>query len=53
MSYESDIKEVLAAYKAGMFSDDEVIERFHKLNITDLGYASLTMTAACAGVFRK
>ena len=41
MSYENDIKEALAAYKAGELSDDEVIERFHKLSITDLGYASL------------
>ena len=41
MSYENDIKEALAAYKAGALSDDEVIERFHKLSITDLGYASL------------
>ena len=41
MSYENDIKEALAAYKAGALSDYEVIERFHKLSITDLGYASL------------
>lgn len=41
MSYESDIKEALAAYKAGALTDDEVLERFHKLNITNLGYASL------------
>ncbi|MER2139967.1 MAG: 1-(5-phosphoribosyl)-5-amino-4-imidazole-carboxylate carboxylase, partial [Succiniclasticum sp.] len=41
MSYESDIKEALAAYKAGTLSDEEMIERFHKLSITDLGYASL------------
>ena len=41
MSYESDIKEVLAAYKAGALSEEEAIERFHQLNITDLGYASL------------
>ena len=41
MSYENDIKEALAAYKAGALSDDEVIERFHKFSITDLGYASL------------
>ena len=41
MSYESDIKEALAAYKAGALSEEEVIECFRKLNITDLGYASL------------
>ena len=41
MSYENDIKEALAAYKAGALSDDEVIERSHKFSITDLGYASL------------
>ena len=41
MSYESDIKEALAAYKAGALSDEEMIEIFHKLSITDLGYASL------------
>ncbi|MBR4907827.1 MAG: nickel pincer cofactor biosynthesis protein LarB [Acidaminococcaceae bacterium] len=41
MSYENEIKEALAAYKAGALSDDEIIERFHKLSITDLGYASL------------
>ena len=41
MSYETDIREALAAYKAGTLSDEEVIERFHQLNITDLGYASL------------
>ena len=37
MSYETDIKEALAAYKAGTFSDEEVIARFHQLNMTDLG----------------
>jgi len=41
MSYETDIKEVLAAYKSGKLSDDEVIGRFHRLNITDLGFARL------------
>ena len=41
MSYETDIREALAAYKAGTLSDEEMIERFHKLSITDLGYASL------------
>ena len=41
MSYETDIKETLAAYKAGVLSDKDVVERFHKLNITDLGFASL------------
>ena len=41
MSYETDIKEALAAYKAGTLSDEEVIERFHQLNITDLGFAKL------------
>ena len=30
MSYETDIKEALAAYKAGTLSDEEVIARFHQ-----------------------
>ena len=41
MSYETDIKEALAAYKAGTLSDEEVIARFHQLNMTDLGFAKL------------
>ena len=41
MSYENDIKEALAAYKAGALSDEEVIARFHQLNMTDLGFAKL------------
>ena len=41
MSYETDIKEVLAAYKTGILSDEEVIARFHQLNMTDLGFAKL------------
>ena len=41
MSYEDDIKEALAAYKAGALSDEEVIARFHQLNMTDLGFAKL------------
>lgn len=41
MSYETDIREALAAYKAGALSDEEVLDRFHKLSITDLGYANL------------
>ena len=41
MSYETDIKEALAAYKAGNLSDEEVIARFHQLSMTDLGFAKL------------
>ena len=41
MSYETDIKEALAAYKAGTLSDEEFIDRFHQLNISDLGFAKL------------
>ena len=41
MSYETDIKEALAAYKAGTLSDEDIIERFHQLNISDLGFAKL------------
>lgn len=41
MSYETDIKDALAAYKAGKLTDDEIVEKFHELSITDLGYAQL------------
>ena len=41
MSYETDIKNALAAYKAGELTDEEILERFHELNVTDLGFAQL------------
>lgn len=41
MSYETDIKDALAAYKAGKLTDDEIVEKFHELSVTDLGYAQL------------
>lgn len=41
MSYETDIHDLLEAYKSGDLSEDEVISRFHRLNVTDLGYACL------------
>lgn len=41
MSYETDIKKALADYKAGALTDDEILEKFHELNVTDLGYAHL------------
>jgi len=41
MSYKTDIKKALADYKAGALTDDEILEKFHGLNVTDLGYAHL------------
>ena len=41
MSYETDISEALAAYKAGRLTEKEVLDTFHRLSVTDLGYARL------------
>jgi len=41
MSYETDIKAALAAYKGGELTEEEILEKFHKLSVTDLGYAQL------------
>ena len=41
MSYETDMSEALAAYKAGRLTEKEVLDTFHRLSVTDLGYARL------------
>ena len=41
MTYETDMSEALAAYKAGRLTEKEVLDAFHNLGMTDLGFAKL------------